>query len=311
MKNIFFTLLFLSTFSFSFAKESEVTLKIDSGNLYGTLSLPKKKSGFPVVLFIAGSGPTDRNGNQASLKGNSLKFLADELNKLGIASLRYDKRGIGKSTSAAKKESETRFEHMVSDAKGWIDLLASDTRYSKIVVAGFSEGSLIGMIACNENNKASAYISVAGPGRPADDILKEQLGNLPDDTRNQVYDYLNMLKDGDTIPNVLPGYEMLFRPSVQPYLISWFKYDPAQEIKKLKIPVLIIGGTTDIQVPVKDADSLHAANPKAEKVIIENMNHVMKECKTKNQEEQMKTYSDPKMPLHKEVVLVIEKFILK
>ena len=67
---------------------------------------------------------------------------------------------------------------------------------------------------------------------------------------------------------------MLFRKSVQPYMISWLKYDPQTEIGKLHIPILIIQGTNDVQVDTSDAMLLSAANPKATLVLIKNMNHV-------------------------------------
>ncbi|WP_419536539.1 hypothetical protein [Endozoicomonas sp.] len=72
----------------------------------------------------------------------------------------------------------------------------------------------------------------------------------------------------------------LFRPSVQPYMISWVQYDPAIEVAKLKIPTLIIQGSTDLQVGIHDAEFLATASPKAQKVIIQGMNHVLKDSAT-------------------------------
>ena len=78
----------------------------------------------------------------------------------------------------------------------------------------------------------------------------------------------------DSIP---PFLMSLFRPSVQPYMISWMKYDPVIEIAKLSIPSLIIQGTTDIQISVEDANLLAEANSFSELVVIDGMNHILKE----------------------------------
>jgi len=103
--------------------ETDITLQTSKGKIFGTLTIPVKQGGMPVVLIIAGSGPTDRDGNNPVMKNNSLKILASELSKNGIASLRYDKRGIAASKAAVTNEIELRFEDYVSDAMGWIQLL--------------------------------------------------------------------------------------------------------------------------------------------------------------------------------------------
>jgi len=292
--------------------ESDIILKTPSGEIYGTLTLPDNASGIPIVLIIAGSGPTNRDGNSPPAlrnKSNCYKLLAEELRKNGIASVRYDKRGIAGSTAAATKESDLRFENYVSDAKGWIDLISQDKRFSKIVVAGHSEGSLIGMMACN-NSRADGYISIAGSGRTADKILKEQFESLPQEDKDLIFSALDKLKKGDTIGNVPKTLQAFFRPGIQPYLISWFKYDPQAEIKKLKIPVLILQGDMDIQVSVEDARLLEKANPEALLKIIKNMNHVLKDTETKDKMEQVtKVYTNPDLPLDKNFEDEVVKFI--
>jgi pimeloyl-ACP methyl ester carboxylesterase len=289
------------------AQENLLFLKTTDGELSGTLSVPAQKNKMPLVLLIAGSGPTDRNGNQPGMENNSLKFLAAELLKNGIASLRYDKRSVG--SSVITEEIDLRFDTYISDAKAWTDLLATDPRFSRIIIAGHSEGSLVGMLAAVNNKKVNAFISIAGAGRPIDEILKEQMSGVQPEARSMIYSMLDTLRAGDTISNVPVIFYSLFRPSVQPYMISWIKYDPKAEIAKLNIPVLILNGTTDIQVKVKDAQLLAAANPLAKLKIIENMNHVLKECKSEDKEIQEKIYEDPNAPLKKELMETILPFI--
>jgi pimeloyl-ACP methyl ester carboxylesterase len=285
----------------------DVILKTATGDIYGTLLVPGSKNPVPVVLIISGSGPTDRNGNNPMMTNNSLKMTAEALFDAGVASLRYDKRGIAKSEKAGSDESELRFENYIDDAAGWIEMLKRDERFNKVIVLGHSEGSLIGMIAARETG-ADAFISVAGAGKPADEILKEQLKTQPSYVKDLAFPIIDKLKKGDTVADINPLLNSLFRPSVQPYLISWFKYNPAREIKKLKIPVLIIQGTTDLQVKVKDAEALKKADKKAELVIVEGMNHILKEAGN-DKEKNMETYDNPDMPLHPEYVKAITSFL--
>lgn len=295
-----------------YAQEEPIVLKTTSGDIKGTLTLPDQKKDIPVVLIISGSGPTDRDGNTPMLKGknNSLKYLSEELRKNGIASVRFDKRGIGESTDTNFKEINLRFDNFIDDVKGWIELISKDKRFTKIIVAGHSEGSLIGMIASINNNKVNGYISISGTGRPADEILKEQLASQSQAVKDIVYPMIDTLKKGDTIPNVPKTLYTLFRPSVQPYMISWFKYNPQDEIKKLDIPILIIQGSTDIQVTETDAELLAKAKPSAKKKIIKNMTHVLKDCDTKDKQVQATTvYTNPELPLNKDFVNEMVGFI--
>ena len=300
-------LLFLVIPFFSLSQEEEITLKTKTGDIKGSLLVPSNLEKVSVVLIISGSGPTDRNGNNPNMTNNSLMMLANELKKNGIASLRFDKRGIGESTSSGMQESDLRFENYVNDVKGWVDLLKESNKFSKIIVLGHSEGSLIGMIA-SQKAEVEKFISVAGAGNSAGDIIREQLKAQPAVVLNQSLPIIEKLENGEREENVPQMLYALFRPSVQPYMISWFKYDPQIEIAKLNKPVLIVQGTTDIQVSVLDADKLASANNKAQKQIIEGMNHILKEAdmdRIKN----IQTYSMPDLPLKKPLIEIIVKFI--
>lgn len=283
--------------------EEEASLATSTGAIAGTLMLPAARFPVRVVLIVAGSGPTDRNGNSSVLPGqnNSLKMIADGLAAQGIASLRYDKRGIGGSRAAMTSESDLRFDHYVDDAAGWVRQLRSDPRFSTITVAGHSEGSLIGMIAARKAG-ADAYVSIAGVGRKATELLTEQLSaQLPPPVMAQVADIMTSIEKGEK-PDSVPAFlNALFRPSVQPYLASWFAYDPAAEIAKLTIPVLILQGSTDLQVKVEDANRLAAAKPDARVVIVEGMNHVLKAAQGA-MTEQLPSYSNPALPISVRVI---------
>ncbi len=301
--------IFAQSKSVSVSTESDMILKTSAGNIYGTLAIPKNINHFPVVLIIAGSGPTDRNCNSpAGIQTNAYKMLAEGLAENGVASVRFDKRGIGESKYAMTREADIKFETYIGDVVQWISFLKTDKRFSRIILLGHSEGSLIGMIAAEKAN-VSAFISIAGVGRPADKVIEAQLQNrLPPNLIRESDRILDSLRSGKTVSKVDPNLLSLYRPSVQPYMISWIKYDPSKEISKLKVPVLIIQGTTDLQVTTDDARLLAASMSGAKVKIIDNMNHVMKECGS-NVEINMASYNNPNLPLKPGLMEEIVKFI--
>jgi len=315
MKTLLFLTILVFAYADSFARgnantsESEMILRTSTGNIVGTLTIPQQEKPMPVVIIIPGSGPTDRNGNSTiGLHTDLYKMLAEGLAQNKIASLRFDKRGIGESKAALASETSIRFDTYVDDVVDWISMLKANKRFSKIYLLGHSEGSLIGMLAA-EKTKIAAFISIAGAGKSADKILQEQLKDkLPPQLLSESDNIIDSLKAGKTVENVSPALNTLYRPSVQPYMISWMKYDPAKEISKLKIPVLIIQGTTDLQVPVSDARILEAANPDAKLVVIDNMNHVLKESDN-DQQHNLATYRNPDFPLKAGLMNDLVQFI--
>ncbi len=226
-----------------------MNLETSSGTLYGTVQLPNGCAPFPVVLIHAGSGPTDRDGNSwgLSIKNDSLKLLAEGLAERDIASVRFDKRGIAASQSAGPtQETDHRFEMYVEDFAAWTRKVASDPRFSHVTLIGHSEGALIGTLS-SHTDAPDAFVSLAGAGRPAADVLREQLGkNLTGALLTEANAILDQLEQGKTVDQVSPDLRSTFRASVQPYLLSWFKYDPAVEFAKLAMPTVIAQGSTDV-----------------------------------------------------------------
>jgi pimeloyl-ACP methyl ester carboxylesterase len=277
-------------------------LVLPTGTLHGTLELPSGGGPFPVALIIAGSGPTDRDGNDKALGLNTdcYKRLALYLARQGIASLRYDKRGAGDDFVLAIPESQLRFQTYVSDAVRWGEKLRRDPRFSTLTVIGHSEGSLIGMLA-SRRIPADGFVSIAGAGARASRLLLKQLKpKLP----AQLY------RSAQAIVAPIPqSLEALFRPSVQPYLISWFRFDPAREISRLRMPVLIVQGERDLQVSAGDAQALHRADPAATLLLIPAMNHVMKDVGASNSDN-MAAYAKPSLPIDATLERAIGEFIL-
>ena len=290
------------------AGETEVEINGGIGPLKGSLVLPDGDARVPAVLILPGSGPTDRNSNQPGLNTDALKHVANEFAKQGIASLRIDKRGVAASAAAATKEEDLRFTTYVDDAVAWIDFLKQQKRVSRIVVLGHSEGALIGSIAAQRPDVAG-FVSLAGAGFRAGEVLRRQLGvQLVGDLKTRAFAAIVELEEGRLVANSPPELAALFRPSVQPYLISWFRFDPAAEIAKLKMPVLIVQGTTDIQVGVEDAKALAAAKPEAKLVIIDGMNHVLRAAPL-DRAQNIATYTNPSLPLKPELMPALIGFV--
>lgn len=292
-----------------------VTLTTSTGDLYGSLVVPSGPGKHPVVLIIAGSGPTDRDGNSPLyvvpgklLHPDTYRLLASALAADGIASLRYDKRGIAASAGAmaGRTESDLRFDDGIDDAAAWIRKLRADPRFSKIVVAGHSEGSLVGMVAA-EHVKADGFISLEGAGRPAADVLREQLTDrgVPVAMFGALLDSLSA---GRTVADTPPELAALFRPSVQPYLISWFRYDPAAELRKLPYATLVVQGTNDVQVSMKDATLLAAAHG-ARLLTIDGMTHVLKIGPADAATQFTSVYTDASIPLPSQLVSAIATYV--
>lgn len=310
MKKIIACLFILFTV-FSYSQEQLFTTQdIEVNSLInGTLYTPIKESKkTKLVILIAGSGPTNRSGNSLIAgSNNSLKYLAEGLAKNGIAVFSYDKRIFALMKSKKLDEKSLRFEDMIADADSVFDYFKAQKKYKKIIFAGHSEGSLIGMIASKD--KADGFVSLSGIGRPIEEVLSEQISENSPNLKEDADKGFALFKEGKTFENKNPLLNSLFRESIQPYMISWFKYNAQEEIKKLTIPVLLVNGTKDLQVQPIDAQLLKKAYPKAKLVIIKNMNHVLKEIS--NDDDNIKSYSDSKLPVMKELIDNMTAFVKK
>ncbi len=295
-------------------KEEPVTyetlkIPVQQGDLIVALQKANTTSPAPVAVIIAGSGPTDKDGNSVLAgKNNSLKMMAEGLAQKGITTVRYDKRGIGDNQALLTKEEDVTFDHFVEDAVQIIQSLQANKAYTSVHVIGHSEGSLIGLLAAQKTGVAS-FVSIAGAGRPMDEVLVEQLkSQLAPNLFKETKDILAALKKGTQVEHISPELQAVFRPSVQPFLISVLKYNPATELGKVKSPVLLVQGTTDLQVKEVDAGALKKGNPDAKLLYMEGMNHVLKKA-PEDYAANLATYADPTLPLHEDLLPAIQQFI--
>lgn len=272
----------------------------------GTLLVPETTGKLPLAILIGGSGPTDRNGNQQMLVNNSLKLLAEGIYENGIASFRYDKRIVKQMKLGSVNEKNIRFDDFIDDAIAILTYFKKDERFSEIYIIGHSQGSLVGMVAAQEG--ANGFVSIAGAGQEIDDVIVDQLAKqapgLADNGRTAFDD----MRANGVANNFSPGLASIFRKDIQPFILTWMKYDPKVEIAKLTIPVLIVNGDKDIQVQVSEAELLRNAKPDAAFKIIPNMNHVLKQIKG-NDLENSKSYNIYNLPVVPELIATVSDFI--
>lgn len=271
----------------------------------GTLLIPDTERP-SLVILIAGSGPTDRNGNQAMQKNNSLKFLAEGLYKENIATFRYDKRILKIMKMGQIDETKIDFDHFIEDATDVLNFFKSDNRFDQVIILGHSQGSLVGMVAAQ--NGADGFISLAGAGQAIDDVIVAQLEKQAPGLKENARQSFDDLRVNGVAQNYSPGLASIFRPSIQPFIFSWMKYDPSEELAKLDVPVLIVNGEKDLQVHVSEAEILHAAKPGSKLEIIGDMNHIFKEIKGNDLENQ-KSYNEYNRPVMPELIEVISSFM--
>jgi uncharacterized protein len=294
-------------------KNEDVSLETQNGVLSGSLLVPQRlTSGAPVVLIVAGSGPTDRDGNSpAGVQASTYRLIAEGLAAQGIASLRYDKLFSGTSRPKIGEE-DLRFEDYANDAAAWLAYLEKDPRFKRLYLIGHSEGSLVGILAARQK-RVDGLISLSGAGRNIADILLEQLkSKLAPAQWTECQRIIGELRAGRRLAAAqmqLPAEvrEALFRDSVQPYLISWMKYDPGEEIRKLTTKVRVVQGDTDLQVSLEDAQRLAAAAG-VEPVVLQDVNHVLKTAPLEANAN-LATYGNPDLPLGPGVVEALVTFI--
>jgi len=280
--------------------------------LHGTLLTPEGQTQ-AVALILPGSGPTDRDGNSAqfAIRAASYRLLAEGLVERGIATIRIDKRGVGESAAAGPAEAELRFSTYVDDARAWADEAATKAGQPCAWLIGHSEGALIALAAvADDDDRICGLVLLSGAGRPAGAVLREQMTALPEPLNSRASEVVSELEAGRTVADPPVELAALFRPSVQPYLISWLALDPARLAAAYDGPIFIGQGATDLQVTLTDAEAIKAAQPRAQLVIWDGVNHVLKTAPAERAAN-VATYLDPALPLAPGVIEAVAAFILK
>lgn len=274
---------------------------------FGTLLIPEAPTK-KLAIIIAGSGPTDRNGNSQLTKNNSLKLLAENISSQGIATYRFDKRVVTMMKKRVGRISEVLFDDLAIDVAAIIKHFRAEGTYDDIYLIGHSQGSLVALLAAQQQD-VSGIISVAGPSQPIDVSIIEQVTAQMPNFEEELRANFETLKTNGSLEDYNPLLASIFNKDVQPYLLSWMKYNPSDEIKNITAPISLINGTRDFQVNESEAQRLQDASPNAEITIIKDMNHVLRIINTDDLLVNQKSYQEPNTPISKELIAIIVSFI--
>ena len=272
--------------------------------LAGTLTAPKGAGPFPAVLLIAGSGPQDRD--EAIAKHRPFFVIADALTRKGIVVLRYDKRGIGKSTGNADRATTM---DLAADARAALDFLKSrrDVDGSRIGLLGHSEGAMIAPYLATHSRDVAWLVLLAAPATKGEDTLLNQseligrAGGLNDDQLDASLGFdqaayvlvrqeknpqvltqkLTALVKSSGLDTALPpaALETQVRMLTSPWFRFFLDYDPLPNLKAVKCPVLALYGQKDLQVsskknmPLLEEALKEAGNSQAERKELPELNH--------------------------------------
>ena len=334
MKRILLTLtLLLAATPFRLTAD-ERELRLDRGDvvLEGTLRTPPEGCG-TVLLVIAGSGPTDRDGNQTAqgLYTDSYLLLAEALEDRGIATLRYDKRGVGASFYRTPEAiRDIVFDDYVADAKAWAARLR-DEGFARVVLAGHSEGALVALCAADETGapapeernsdtagirqteggrSADALVLIAGPSEPIDRILLEQLApQCSPGTMFRLVQLFERLRRGEISEEYPSELAPLFLPYLQRYFMSQMRYDACELAARSDLPMLLIYGGNDLQVPPRHGERLRQAARHATLVVVPGMTHTLKQSDGVDAAGQAAAYMDARLPLDGSVAEAVASFV--
>ena len=278
--------------------------------LEGTLTIPPGPGPFPGAVIIAGSGPTDRDGNSpAGIGTDAYAMLAKGLAERGIASLRYDKRGLPSSKGTVVMATTT-LDHFADDATAAAGLLAARTDIGPVVFIGHSEGGTLAMLAAADSAPVQGLVLVATAGRRPTAILREQLGRQFPPAVVASFDtaWAGYLR-GDTAVTPPPALAGLFAPETRRFLQSWEAIDPVEMLARLRLPTMVLQGETDVQITLDDARRLARARPDVRLVTLPGVNHVLKEASGATPQAQAAAYTNRALPLAPAVVPAIADFI--
>lgn len=312
MKYVFGILVFL--FSQLLIAQNPNSQNLEINDLIdGTLLQPENSNSKTLAIIIPGSGPTNRDGNQSVGKNNSLKMLAEFLSKQGIASFRYDKRIIKMAKIQMLDESKLRFDDFVKDAADVVNYFKlynnEDYGFENYILIGHSQGALVAQLA-SLRTAVNGLILLNGTAQPIDQVMLSQINKQAPFLTEDLKEAFDSIKSAGYVNEFNPLLKTVLRKEVQPFMGSWMKYDPKTIANKIEVPTLVVGGTTDIQVPAEEAKLLAKNFENGEYAIIENMNHILKTIDDIGLENQ-KTYMNPNLPLSEELKTELQKFLEK
>jgi len=291
------------------ASAEESTIHV--GAIDALLSMPPDVRRPPVALLIAGSGPTDRDGNGPGGRPATLKKLSEQLAARKIAALRYDKRGSNGWKADWGAIEDFRFKDYVEDAVALLRYLRDSGKFSRTILVGHSEGGLVAILTA-QHAPPDRLVLLASAARRQGDLLTEQLSRqLPPGAMKATAGFIEAIMAGRIVDPVPPDVPppLAFAPSAQPGLASAFAIDPIPPLKSLGMPILIAAGGRDRQVGKVDFEMLKAAAPMARTVWLPEMNHVLNDVG--DDADDVAAYNQPERALDAALINSIATFVLE
>jgi uncharacterized protein len=297
--------LLLGLFGMTATASAEET-KIRVGFIDAVLTVPPDVERPPVVLLIAGSGSTDHDGNGPQVKPATLKKLSEQLVARKIATLRYDKRGAGGWKPEYGRPEDFRFPQFVDDATALLNYLRGSRKFSRVVLAGHSEGGLVAILTARRVPVDRLVLLVTAARRQGD-LVKAQLEKkLPPEKLEPIVKAIDAIMAGQIVDP--PPQGLAIAPSMQPGIASAFTEDPIPPLKLIDQPILIIGGGRDLQMARLDFAALSAAAPAAKTLWIPGMNHVLVDVT--DDADNLAAYNQPERALDAELIDTVAAFVL-
>lgn len=288
----------------------EVSIQGAEGALGGAY-LAGDGAGRPAVLLHPGSGPTDRDGNQRNLRSDNIRLVAEAIAAAGYPTLRVDKRGVGASAAPPLREENISLELYAQDVRRWIDWLTQEQGAPCVILLGHSEGGMIAMLAAAEDERVCGLVLAATLGRPAADVIADQLrAGLQPSLLDQALEINAALARGERVDNVPSALSALFRPSVQPFLIGFYRLNPPEVLTRSSAPALVLQGDNDLQITVADAQALAAARAGVELRVIEGMSHMLRQA-PRDRAGNIASYNDHATPIDAEAIAAILAFLAR
>jgi uncharacterized protein len=279
--------------------------KIRVGAIDAVLTIPPDVERPPVVLLIAGSGSTDHDGNGPQVKPATLKKLSEQLAARKIATLRYDKRGAGGWKPEFGRPEDFRFKDYVDDATALVNYLRGGGKFSKVILAGHSEGGLVAILTARRV-PVDRLVLLATAARRQGDLVKAQLEKtLAPEVFKPIANAIDDIMSGQIVD---PPPGLSIPPPMQPGIASAFTEDPIDPLKLIEAPTLIVGGGRDRQVARLDFVALAAASPLAKTLWLPDMNHVLVDVA--DEADDLKAYNQPERALDAALIDTVAAFIL-
>ena len=290
-------------------EEVRFTNTADNVTLAGTLSLPEGEGPWKAVVLVSGSGIQNRD--EEIFEHRPFAVIADRLTRRGIAVLRYDDRGAGESDNGDVANATTA--NLALDAEAAVDFLLKRKDISEVSIAGHSEGGAIAFMVAARRNDIHSVISLAGPAVRGREILLSQAEALAraqgaNDAQVEAarkvnsgfYDFVMENRDLDaeafrkalsskvgTLRSMGLSEEQCEQTVAQlstPWMRYFICYDPAEDIRTVKCPILFLNGSKDLQViadiNLPAAESLTKGRSDVKILRLEGLNHLFQHCVT-------------------------------